>query len=130
MNQTPVVDIVGLLVLISSMMFSSEVAAVVGPYLVIVIASAVGASFAVARREKTTRTGAVLFFTRVVGLAVLLTVGVAAVVNIYRPDLSPRVVIAPIALIIGFIGDDWGDLLSKVTRVIYGAIDLFRGSKG
>jgi apolipoprotein N-acyltransferase len=129
-NTPPVIDIVGLLVFISAFLFSAEVASVVGPYLVIVIASAIGASFAVARREKTTRAGAVLFFARVVGLAVLLTVGVAAVVNIYRPDLSPRVVITPIALIIGFIGDDWGDLLSKVTRVIYGAIDLFRGSKG
>ena len=129
MNQ-PVVDIVGLFVFIAAIFFSADVAAVAGPYLVIVIAAAIGGSFAVARRDKTTRASAVFFFARVVGLAVLLTVGVAASVSAYRPDLTPRVVIAPIALLIGFIGDDWGMLLGKITRVIYGALDLVRGKGG
>lgn len=126
MNQPPVVDIVGLFVFIAAILFSHEVAAVVGPYLVIVIAATIGASFAVARREKSTRASALFFFARVVGLAVLLTVGSAVVVNAYRPDLSPRVLVAPIALLIGFIGDSWPVLLGKVVKVMYGALDLFR----
>lgn len=125
MNQ-PVMDIVGLLVFVAAMMFSPDVASIVGPYLVIIIAASIGASFAVARRDKTTRLGAVFFFARVVGLAVLLTAGAAIAVSTYRSDLSPRVVIAPIALMIGFIGDDWASVLSKITSVFYGAIDLFR----
>ncbi|OUL98536.1 hypothetical protein [Variovorax sp. JS1663] len=130
MNQPPVVDIVGLFVFIAAILFSHEVAAVVGPYMVIVIASTIGASFALARRDRTTRTAAIWFFTRVVGLAVLLTVGFAAIASAYRPDLSPRVTVAPIALMVGFIGDDWPKLLSKCMRVIYGALDLVRGKGG
>lgn len=130
MNPPPVLDIVGLFVFIAAILFSHEVAAVVGPYMVIVIAATIGGSFALARRDKTTRTAAVWFFGRVVGLAVLLTVGLAAAANAYRPDLSPRVLVAPIALLVGFIGDDWPKLLGKVVRVIYGALDLVRGKGG
>jgi hypothetical protein len=130
MNQPPVVDIVGLFVFIAAILFSSEVAAVVGPYLVIVIAATIGASFAVARRERSTRASALFFFVRVVGLAVLLTVGFAAVASAYRPDLSPRVLVAPIALLIGFIGDEWGSVLGKAVRILYSAMDLFRGKGG
>jgi hypothetical protein len=123
-------DIVGLLVFVAALVFSPDVAGVVGPYLVIVIASAVGASFAVARRDKSTRLSAVFFFSRVVGLAVLLTVGLAAMVNAYRPDLTPRLVIAPIALLVGFVGDDWPKFLSKIVGVFYSALDLVRGKGG
>lgn len=125
MNQ-PVVDIVGLFVFIAAILFSNDVAAVVGPYLVITIAATIGASFAVARRERSTRISALFFFARVVGLAILLTVGFAAVASAYRPDLSPRVLVAPISLLIGFVGDDWPKLLGRVMKVVYGALDLFR----
>lgn len=130
MTQQPIADIVGLCVFIAALLFSSDVAGVVGPYMVIVIASTIGASFAVARRDKSTRTSAIWFFTRVVGLAVLLTVGFAAVANAFRPDLSPRVLLAPIAILIGFVGDDWPKLLAKCLRVLYGALDLLRGKGG
>lgn len=127
MNQQPLADIVALAVLIAAAVFSHAVAEVVGPYLVIVVASAIGASFALARREKSTRGRALWFFTRVVGLAVLLTVGLAAAASAYRPDLSPRVLLAPIALLIGFIGDGWPRLLAKLVQMLYGLLDLARG---
>lgn len=126
MNQQPLADIVALAVLIAAAVFSPAAAEVVGPYLVIVVASAIGASFALARREKSTRGRALWFFTRVVGLAVLLTVGTALAVSYYRPDLSPRVLLAPIALLIGFIGDGWPRLLAKAVQVLYGLLDLAR----
>lgn len=126
MNQQPLADIVALAVLIAAAVFSRTVAEVVGPYLVIVVASAIGASFALARREKSTRGRALWFFTRVVGLAVLLTVGAAAAVSAFRPDLSPRVLLAPIALLIGFIGDGWPRVLSKAVQLLYALMDLAR----
>ena len=126
MNQQPLADVVALAVLIAAAVFSRAVAEVVGPYLVIVVASAVGASFALARREKSTRGRALWFFTRVVGLAVLLTVGTAAAVSAFRPDLSPRVLLAPIALLIGFIGDGWPRLLAMAVHLLYGLMDLAR----
>lgn len=128
MSQQPIADIVGLAVFIAALIFSNEVATVVGPYMVIVVAATLGASFKVARRDKSTRTSAVLFFLRVVGMAVILTVALAVALNSYRPDLSPRVTVAPIALLIGFI--DWPWALSKVVGAIFSAIDLARGNKG
>lgn len=130
MNQQPLADIVALAVIIAAAVFSRAVAEVVGPYLVIVVASAIGASFALARREKSTRGRALWFFTRVVGLAVLLTVGAAAAVSAVRPDLAPRTLLAPIALLIGFIGDGWPRLLARAVQMLYGLLDLARGQGG
>ena len=128
MPEKTITDIVGLFVFLAALIFSREVAGVVGPYLVIMIASSIGASFALARREKTARTSAVWFFFRQVGLAVLLTGTCAALVNTYRPDLLPRVTIAPIALLIGFA--DWPWVLGKVQRFVIGSLDLLRGKGG
>lgn len=128
MPEKTITDIVGLFVFLAALIFSREVAGVVGPYLVIMIASSIGASFALARREKTARTSAVWFFFRQVGLAVLLTGTCAALVNTYRPDLLPRVTIAPIALLIGFA--DWPWVLGKVQRFAVGSLDLLRGKGG
>ena len=126
MTQQSITDIVGLCVFIAALLFSSEVANVVGPYMVIVIASSIGASFALARRDKDTRTAAVWFFTRVVGLAVLLTGGLAAIASAHYPDIAPRVFVAPIALMVGFIGDDWPKLLGKLARGVFAITDFFR----
>ena len=128
MSQQPIADIFGVAVLIAALLFSSEVAAVVGPYMVIVVAATLGASFKVARREKTTRTSAVLFFLRVVGMAVLFTSGLAAALNAYRPELSPRVTVAPIALLIGFV--DWPWALGKVVELGFAALQRIFGGKG
>ena len=128
MTQQPIADFVALCTFIAALIFSTEVAAVVGPYMVIVIAATLGASFKVARREKSTRTSAVLFFLRVVGMAVVFTSGLAAGLNVYRPDLSPRVTVAPIALLIGFV--DWPWALGKVVGWVFTALDRVVGSKG
>lgn len=125
MNQPSIVDVVGLFVLIAATVFSNEAAAIVGPYLVIVVAAAIGASFKLSRKEKMTRVDAVFFFLRVVILAVLLTAGAAKIANSYRPDIPIRVLIAPIALMIGYV--DWPHLLSKIVGMVYGGVDLLRG---
>jgi len=128
MSNQPIADVVGLFVFIAALIFSSDVAAVVGPYMVIVVAATIGASFKVARREKSSRLGAFLFFLRVVGLAVMLTAGAAAMLAAYRPDLEPRVTVAPIALLIGFL--DWRVALSKVTSILFATLDRVSGGKG
>ncbi|MDP9991954.1 hypothetical protein J2W28_000982 [Variovorax boronicumulans] len=128
MTQQPVADIVALFTLIAALIFSNEVAGIVGPYMVIVVAATLGASFKVARREKSTRTSAVLFFLRVVGMAVIFTAGFAAALNAYRPDLSPRVTVAPIALLIGFV--DWPLVLGKVVGWGASALERMAGGKG
>lgn len=130
MNQSPITDVVGLFVFISALMFSAEVAAVVGPYILIALAAAVGASFSLARREKTTRLRAIGFFLRVVGLAILVTGLIAAATSAQHPGLSERVMLAPVALVVGFIGDDWPLYLGKVAKLAFAAVDLVRGKGG
>lgn len=126
-TQQPVADVVGLFTLIAAVVFSKEVAAVVGPYMVIVIASAIGASFSLARRKTTTRGAALLFFCRVVGLALILTVGSATLASTYQPDLQERLLLAPIALIIGFIGDGWPAVFRRFISWFWLAVDTARG---
>lgn len=128
-----ITDIVGLCVFIATLLFSAEVAEVVGPYLVIITASAIGASFSLKRREKSTRTSAILFFLRVCGLAALLTVGVSAMVAGYYPSLTERVLLAPVAFIVGLVGDDWPAIgwwvVAKVSTFIDVLIKLKGGSQ-
>jgi len=133
LSEKNVTDIVGLFVFIAALMFSADVAQVVGPYMVIITASAIGASFSLKRRDKTTRTSAIWFFARVCGLAALLTVGISTLVAGYYASLSERALLAPVAFILGLIGDDYPALALWVGRKINAWIDAvirFRSGGG
>lgn len=135
MNPTPVdISIVALAVLLASALFGPEVAHVVGPYVVIVLASTIGASFALARRKVDEKLAAAWFFLRVNGLAILLTVALAAAVSGYFEELSERVLLAPIAFTVGFIGDEWPQIMrwagGKVNDLVDALIKLKGGGNG
>lgn len=125
-----ITDIVGLFVILAAFIFSPEVANVVGPYMVIIVGSSIGASFALGRREKSTRKAAFFFFLRIAGLAVLLTAGLAAIAHSYRPDLNERLLLAPIAILIGWIGDGWPAVFKKVLSMFWSAVDTMRSKGG
>lgn len=125
-----VVDVVGLGIFVAGSVYQPEVAAVVGPYVVILLGSVIGASFAVARRDRTTRTGAILYFSRVVGLAVLLAVGAATAANRYFPMVPVHIFVPWVSLLIGFFGDDFPDFARRFMRVVGAGVDLLRGSRG
>ena len=128
MNSQPsVLDAVGFGIFVASWVYAPSVAAVVGPYIVIVLAAVIGASFALKRREKTARLVAIWYFLRVAGLAVLITVSLASIASSYYSSLTERALITPVALMIGAIGDDWPKLLRAIVRFIFRAIDLARG---
>lgn len=123
-REPPDISIIALAGVLASYMFGPEVAAYLGPYLVILLASTVGASFALARREVATRTGAIWFFLRTNGVAVLLTVALATTVSGYAEDLTDRALIAPIAFILGFIGDDWPVILRWAGKKFSALVDV------
>lgn len=131
MSQTPQLDPVSVSVLVAAALFAPEVAHVVGPYVVILAASTIGASFALARREQTTRLSALWFFFRVNGLAVLLTATGAAIANVFYPMPDERTWFAPVALGLGFIGDRWPSVLSwcgaKISQLVDVLIKLKSG---
>lgn len=118
-------DIIALLIFLGALTFGPEVAAVVGPYVAITAAAALGASFALSRREKTTRPGAVKFFTQVVGLALLVTVGLTQIAHAYYPSLHERLLLVPVALVIGYVGDGWPGIFDKIIAKLLGLIDSF-----
>jgi hypothetical protein len=131
MNNSPsVTDAVGLGVFVASLVYSPSVAAVVGPYIVIILASVIGASFAVRRAEKTTRLAALGYFLRVAGLAVLITVSIATFIGNNYTGWTERALIAPVALVIGAVGDDWDKLLRAIVRGVFSAVDFFRPGGG
>lgn len=119
---TAIPDIVAVAVFIAALIFSPQVAAVVGPYVVIIGSAVVGASFAVARRERSTRLSALWYFSRVTGLAVAVTVAIATWAASYWAEsgLTVRFLISPIAFVIGLIGDDLPELAAKVVRFFMG----------
>jgi hypothetical protein len=125
-----ITDIVGLFVILAAFLFSPEVANVIGPYMVIIVGSSIGASFALSRREKSSRTSGFLFFLRIAGLAVLLTAGLAAIAHSIRPDLNERLLLAPIAILIGWIGDGWPVVFKRVLSVLWSFLDTVRGKGG
>ncbi|UST52969.1 hypothetical protein NF681_11500 [Comamonadaceae bacterium OTU4NAUVB1] len=130
MSQSSVIDAVGLSIIVAASVFSPKMAEVVGPYVLIATAAVIGASFALARRSTSSRWAAVFYFLRVVGLAILLTVGLSAWLSTKHPDFSERALLAPVALLIGFVGDGWPALLSKIVSMLYGFIDIVRGKGG
>ena len=131
MNPTPLdIGIVSVAIALSSIIFGPEVSRLVGPYIVIVLASTIGASFALARREVKTRLNAMWFFFRINGLAVLLTVGAATVASSYYELLSEHVLLAPIAFAVGFVGDDWPALMRWVGSKINSLVDILIKLKG
>lgn len=130
MNGSPsITDAVGFGIFLAGLVYAPGVAAVVGPYIVIIVASVIGASFAVKRREKTTRLAAAWYFLRVAGLAMLGTVSLASWASTYYEGWTERALITPVALIIGAVGDDWPQLLRAIVRGIFSSVDLFRPSK-
>lgn len=125
MTNTPHIDPISVTVAMATVAFAPEVAHVVGPYLVILFASTIGASFALAARPRTSNANAAFFFFRVNGLAVLLTYSISAVINIGYPLGDLRNWFAVVAFMIGFIGDRWptvllwaGGKLSKLVDVL------------
>jgi hypothetical protein len=125
MNNSPsVTDSIGLSVVIAASIFSPEVAAVVGPYVLFAVAGVIGASFALARRPPSDRWSATWYFLRAIGVATIFTVVIAEWISAHYPSYSQRALLAPVALIIGFI--DFGVLLSSLSKTIVRVIDTFR----
>lgn len=105
--QQPQLDLMHAVLVLLGYFFGHQAAQVLGPYVVIFLASTVGASFALYRAETMTRAASLFFFARLVGLAVLVSGAMAMLLERWLgPDTASYSVIF-VALIIGFIGPDW-----------------------
>lgn len=94
-------------VAIASVLFGPAMAGYIGPYAVILIASTVGAAWALGRRDPSSRLGAVGYFARLNATALLITAGLATLAGRWMGMDETNWMLAPIALIVGGVGDDW-----------------------
>lgn len=120
--QDAALDPVAVAVALASVLFGPTLAAIVGPYAVICIASTVGAAWALGRRPQATRRNAVLYFVRLNATAALVTVGLAGAIARGLGLGDGAWLLAPVALLVGGVGDDWPAVgrwvLARAARLI------------
>lgn len=101
------VDPITAAVAIASILFGPTMSAIIGPYAVIIVSSTVGASWALGRRPTASKFGAAWFFLRINMTACLLTVLLARFIGQYIGAEEHSWLLAPTAMFIGGVGDDW-----------------------
>lgn len=115
-------DPVSVAIALSSVIFGPALAGIVGPYAVIIIASTVGAAWALGRRAPDEKLSAVLYFVRLNMTAMLVTVSAANMAVQWMGIEDGQWMLAPIALLVGCIGDDWPRvgrwLMTRLGRLI------------
>ena len=105
---------------LASAMLAPALAEIVGPYVIIFIASTIGASWALGRQATMSRLKALLFFLRINFTAAIVTASIASALAKqlgYASGTEEGLwLIAPIALVIGGVGDDWPALIHWVVK--------------
>ena len=93
------------------------VAQILGPYAVIVLCCTIGTSWALGRRPTSSRASALKFFLLMNGTALMVTTAAArGVANHFEVD-DPNWLLAPVALMIGWIGHDWPIIFKHVLNL-------------
>jgi len=100
-------DPVNVLIALGSVLFGSQLAGIIGPYAVIIIAATVGASWSLGSRAPTTRGSAVRYFVLLNATAMVVTVQAANGLALWMGLQNTSWLLAPIALLIGGVGDSW-----------------------
>lgn len=102
-------DIVYVTVSILTVLFGPQMAAIIGPFAVIVLSSIGGAAWSVGRRPSDRRslTNDTFFFLRLTLTAVTVTGGIAVFAERWTGADTRQWTLPVIALLIGAIGDDW-----------------------
>lgn len=103
-----------------------QMAQVLGPYAVIVLAATTGAAWGLAKADPMTRTQAGMYFLRLNAMAVLLTVAFEQILHAYVPSMAgTHWALAPIALLVGGIGNSW----PAIGRWVVDKVGRFVGRK-
>ena len=107
-------------VTVASAVLAPALADIVGPYVIIFIASTIGASWALGRQATMSRLKALFFFLRINFTAAIVTSSIASALAKQLGYVSGTEeglwLIAPIALVIGGVGDDWPALIRWVLK--------------
>jgi hypothetical protein len=107
--QPPPIDIVTVFIAIAGVLFGPDLAAVIGPYAVILLGAALGAGWSATRREPGTRGGTLLHMLLMMGWALIVTVPAAIVAGLLF-GLEAKWLLGPVAVVIAGIGPDWPEV--------------------
>ena len=118
MTQQNTTGIVELFTVFASTLFDSSIAQTIGPYLLIIFAAVTGACWSLGKRESKGGWSAFFYFIRIVFTAALLTSVIAQLLIHYTKLTDVNLLIAPVALVIGVIGDDWLKVFAWLLDVI------------
>ena len=113
-------DPVSVAVVLASTLFGPQLAAIIGPYAVILLGATVGAAWALGRRETDKKSNAVAYFALINGTAVLVTVGISNLVGRWMGHADANWLLAPVAMVIGGVGHDWPAVLKTVQEKVMG----------
>lgn len=113
---------------IVSSLFGPTVAHVVGPYSVIILAASLGAAWSLGSKDTLSAASAFWFFIRINLTAILITVFIATYVGKKIGIEDATWLLAPIALVIGGIGDKWGTLFIWLVDSVKNFINKKTGS--
>lgn len=105
-NPPPSIDIVTVAIALAATMFSPGIAAVVGPYAVILLGATLGGAWAASRQTQPDRMATVWHILGCIGIALIVTVPASELVA-SRWGLESRWTLGPVALVIGGVGKDW-----------------------
>ena len=108
MNQ---LDPVEAAITVVALIFGPSLAAVIGPYSVIVVAASVGASWSIRRNANQKDIATISYFLLINFTAMLVTVAIAKSIGTWLKLEEPMYLLSPIALLIGGVGADWPRLL-------------------
>lgn len=116
------IDPVAVAVFVLTAAVGPTAAAYLGPYVVIAAAGLTGAMFALGRRDPTSRLGALQFVSLMVMASILATVTASKLLGYWWAPLGGAYALAPIAIVIAYIGDDWAQVgkfvASRIGRLI------------
>lgn len=104
------IDPVAVAVALITLLIGPKLATYVGPYVVIAAAGLTGAAFSLGRRDPEAKLGPIAFLAVMVAFATLMTVGATQLLAQLWAPLGGTWMLAPMALVIGYIGDEWPDL--------------------
>ena len=122
LNSSNHLDPINVSIALASILFGPTLASIVGPYAVILMAATLGAAWALGRRPPDAKIGATLYFLRLNVTAVLVTVSLANLTSQWAGMEDGSWLLAPIALFVGSVGDDWPKvskwLMLRLARLI------------
>lgn len=101
------IGLVGVISVLLAALFAPPLAAVIAPYIATIIGALMGAGWGLKRRHTTSRWDAVFFIVLMVGTALIFTVPAAMWLQRYTGENTAQWFLAPIAALIGAVGEDW-----------------------